>query len=130
MGSSGRQQETPGGKSWWQVLGLPGFHAQVRPSPETWTSGPGALQARGRHEGRLGEELCGSMPVLASERCVREPGRQTLQGHANSRSPPTSSWGYISSHNSDSSWGKTEGCPKLTETMSITTAEWGALAPD
>lgn len=58
-----------------------------------------------------------------------DPGRQTLQGHANSRSPLTSIWGYISSHNSDSFWGKTEGCPKLTETVSITTAEWGALAP-
>lgn len=127
---SSRRQQDPGGKGWWQVQALPGFHAQVRPRPEKWPPGPGTLQARAgerRNEGCLGDaswiHTCSSRAPL---RDVPEDSMgQMLRRHTNS----PSTWGYMSSRNSDSSWGTLAGCPNLSEIASIPTAEWGSSSP-
>lgn len=65
----------------------------------------------------------------STERCPRGPcGKNASGTHANYPSPST--WGYLNSHNSNSSWGKMEGYPKLIEVVPITTAKRGAQAPD
>ena len=73
-----------GGRGWGQV------HTWVKPKLEKGPLGPSTLQARGRNEGCLGDELRGWMPVSwrAPLRDVpvaaggRVGGGQVLQGHA------------------------------------------------
>lgn len=64
---SSRRQQDPGGKGWWQVQALPGFHAQVRPRPEKWPPGPGRPCRQGQENAGMRvvlEMLHGFIPVL------------------------------------------------------------------